>query len=155
MQDKRQFYSRNDPLNKQHQQNLENLLAQKSEAIKNFNGIKPTVTRNDIQPMNSQNAHVLVGDKNKQVAVDVNPPSQNNRGDKRAVFDYDHNNNNNKRATYKFAGYTDKHDYQKVANYGESKFEQTHSNCSDHLKMIRQINNLTCNQIINEEEKEE
>ena len=115
--------------------------------------INPTVTRKDIQPMNSQNAHVLVGDKNKQVAVDINPPSQSNRGCKRAVFDYEHNNNNNKPARYKFAGYTDNHDYKSIPKFGESNFDQIHSNCSDNLKMTRQVNNLTCNQVINEEAK--
>jgi hypothetical protein len=144
----------NKPLIKQHQQNLENLLTEKAAVIKDFNANKPTITKADIQYMNEKNAHVLVGDKNKQVATDVGSSNPDTRGNKRAVFDYD-TNGNKKHGEYKFAGYTDTHDYKTVPNSGESNFQQTHSNCNNDLRMIRNVgNNLICNQIIDEEEKD-
>jgi len=140
---------------KQHHQHRKNLIAQKKDIITQRNDIKTRIdnAKADRQFMNEQNAHTLIGDKNKQVAVDVNPSGTNGRGMKRAVFDCDINTNTN-RVEPRLAGYTADHTYSDIPNNGQSNYYEHHAQHKSHLKQMGEnINTMICNQVIDDEEK--
>ena len=77
--------------------------------------------KNDLQKFGSNNAHVLTGDRQGQIAVDVPEPNSANRGSKRVIYDY--NIDDNDQPKYTIAGYMDDHDY---ANAKGVNFKQYH-----------------------------
>ncbi|CAF1267297.1 unnamed protein product [Adineta steineri] len=136
----------------QHEQKVRNLINQKNHVIKNFNQQPVTITKDDIHMMNSNNAHVLIKDNLRQVAVDVNPPSATARGPTRATFDYDTNNEG--RPEFKFAGYTDKHDYAALPCHGQSDYYKFHDENINYLKAANGlINNFACIKVLESERK--
>jgi hypothetical protein len=141
---------------KQHHQHRKNLLAQKPQAITQRNEIRAEIKHNkaNIQFMNQQNAHVLVGDKINQVSVDVNPRTDN-RGMNRAVFDYNINDDK-KCGEFRFAGYTSEHKYSDIPNNGQSNYHEFYAQHDNNLRQIHEnINSMICNQIIDDEEKKD
>ncbi|CAF1520466.1 unnamed protein product [Adineta steineri] len=127
----------------QHEQKVRNLINQKNHVIKNFNQQPITITKDDIHMMNSNNAHVLIKDNLRQVAVDVKPSGAISRGATRATFDYDTNNGG--RPEFKFAGYTDDHGYAGLPRHGQSDYYKFHEKNTNYLYVANGlINNLVC-----------
>ena len=90
-------------------------------------------------------AHFLVDEKLGQVSTYVNPP-KNSPGAKRAVFNYAH-------GTFKFAGYTDEHNYTSIPNHGASDFYQHYENHEKNFKVMNgQICVLACKRTLNSDD---
>ncbi|CAF0757362.1 unnamed protein product [Didymodactylos carnosus] len=101
--------------------------------------------------MNEGNAHFLTGMKEGQLAFDVKTPGVEGRALRRAIFDFDPKAP--KGAQLKFTGYIDDHNYSKVPNFGEGKYDQTHAECNENLKSTNITTNFTGNQVIQNEQQ--
>ncbi|CAF3651856.1 unnamed protein product [Rotaria sp. Silwood1] len=140
---------------RQHQQNIDNLKLEKNQAIQNFNNVD-IYKKSDIKMMNSNNAHFLIDEKAGQIAVDIKDSNEISRGLKRETFDFDTDKKG--RVQLKFSGYTDKHDYSSMPDYGKGDYDKTHLKCEtmlhNDLKVANgQVNNLTGQQSLQDEKK--
>ena len=118
-------------------ENFKRLVAEKEVANESKQNVQK-YKKEDLAKMTESNAHFLIDENVGQIAVDVNPTNES-RGAKRAIFDY-------KDQSFKFAGYTDKHDYKATPKFGDSDFYQHYESHGNNLKVMNgQICVLACN----------
>ncbi|CAF1150790.1 unnamed protein product, partial [Adineta ricciae] len=99
-----------------HASKMKSLIADKKAVMKAFKAAQPAHQRADIQYLNNQNVHFLVGDHVQQVAADIDSRPNEPRGATRALFDYHSDRQGN--AEFRYADYTSKHDYNSMACHG-------------------------------------
>lgn len=95
------------------------------DGIKSLNDIpketltkQASITKNHMK-MGNKNAHFLRNDKVNQLSFDVKDDSVSQRGAKRVVLDF-HKFDENGNPKFKFAGYTDNHNYKEIPSFGHS-----------------------------------
>lgn len=144
---------KNIPSIRQHDQNLQQLMAAKRAETEIFRQTNTPVPKSDIQLMNAANAHFLTGENNGQVAVDLPSTNDGTRGGVRATFDYDVSKKGD--PMFKASGYTDRHDYPSVPKPGAGPYDKTHATYSNTLARANHVNSFTCYQAVHDEAEKE
>ncbi|CAF1155084.1 unnamed protein product, partial [Adineta ricciae] len=122
------------PAVQKHTNTMKSLIVEKKAIIKAFKTAQPVHQRADIQYLNDQNAHFLVGDHVQQVAVDIDSRPNEPRGATRALFDYRSDRQGN--AEFRYADYTNEHDYSAMSRYsdGDHRYNRIRTDYDNTLK---------------------
>ena len=86
----------------------------------------PAVKKNDIQKIGKSNAHFLIKDKLGQVAMDIHNADVSQRGQMRAIYDFDQNS-----GQCSVSDFTSNHDYKNTKTFNESSYGKNYQQCEN------------------------